>query len=230
MWVREVSPTLVERYLAAAQKVRSPGGRSPVPPPRDHIVVLRLISRRGSVRRSPVRTLWNGCALHLSVDGTYEIHVDWRGTATKTSRTHRPAPVVSTLDGTRLQLSTSSLTKRVVSYTRRSVRQFERSCSCKPASRAWRPFVRKTLLYRKGSSAVQRTHMDRHPRIRRCLFGCADRAFRCRGPQTADRRRIFGCRPQRRRMSRLREDISRRWRAAHIDANYRADLQVPLSF
>ena len=84
----ELSPTLLERYLAAAQKVSRAAVGSPLPSPASHVVVLPSdLTQEDHLDGLPFGT--RGGVLFpytFPQHAVYEIQVRWRAIGTRTSR------------------------------------------------------------------------------------------------------------------------------------------------
>ena len=127
--VGEFSPTLLERYLAAAQKVSRLAVGSPLPSPASHIVVLPAdLTQEDQFDGLPFGTRGGTVVRHtFPLDGTYEIQVRLaRDRNENVEGLTEPHKLELTLDGTRVQLFDvvpnrnwwSALTTRTKPWTR----------------------------------------------------------------------------------------------------------------
>ena len=107
--VGELSPTLLERYLAAAQKVSRLAVGSSAPSPASHVVVLPAdLTQEDHVDGLPFGTRGGALVRHtFPLDGAYEIQIRLsRDRNENVEGLTEPHQLEITLDGNRLQLFT----------------------------------------------------------------------------------------------------------------------------
>src|SRR5262245_1005567 len=200
------SPTLIEKYLTAAQKVTRLALGTPVPAP-----VSRVFSLPGDLTQEehvdglPFGTR-GGTAVRYTFprDGVYEFQVRLvRNRNENVEGLTEPAEMELTLDGERLQLFTitPNRVKMDIYYADEGVDkhlQLRRSVAAGPHEVA-ATFLRKdgALIETERQPYVAHFNNDRHPRIQPAV-----QSVSITGPfdstgvgSTPSRDRIFGCRP-----------------------------------
>ncbi len=237
--VGDLSPTLLERYLSAAQKIsrlavgapgRSPGGDTITLPPdltqEEHFDQLPLGTRGGlSVRYT------------FPVDAQYEINV--RLTRDRNEHVEglsEPHEVELLLDGERLRLFTvkpppSGSDHHVVDKDLNLRVPVKAGPHVVAATFPKRPSV---LLETERQPYQAHFNMDRHPRVQPAVYSISvNGPYEAKGPgETPSRRRIFVCQPSREAgeepcAKRILSTLMRRaWRRPVTDA----DLRVPMKF
>ena len=240
--VGELSPTLLERYLAAAQKVSRLAVGSPLPAPASHIVVLPAdLTQEDHFDSLPFGTRGGTVVRHtFPLDGTYEIQVRLsRDRNENVEGLTEPHQVEVTLDGGRVQLFT------VTPNRNQSLQYYEDGEVDKDLNVRLRvqagphelgvTFPRKTFALPETERQPHQAHfnMDRHPRIQPAVYSVS-----VTGPFDAggaadlpSRRRIFVCRSERasEEPACARRIISTLARRAYRRPVTDADLQVPLA-
>ncbi len=237
--VGELSPTLLERYLSAAQKisrlaiggsVRSPGGDTIELPPdltqEQHFDELPFGTRGGTV-------------VHYTfpLDAEYEIQLrlarDRNEHVEGLTGTHE---VELTIDGERVQLFTAKPPPRGSDHS--SVdKDFHIRVPVKAGSHELAAtFIKKPSVLLETERQPYQAHfnMDRHPRVQPALYSISVTGpFNASGPgDTASRERIFVCHPEKASeqevcAKRILSALARRaWRRPVKDS----ELQVPLRF
>ena len=237
--VGELSPTLLERYLSAAQKisrlavgtpVRSPGGDTIVLPPdltqEQHFDELPFGTRGGTV-------------VHYTFpqDAEYEIQLrlarDRNEHVEGLSGTHQ---VELSIDGARLQVFTVKPPPAGQDHSHVDTDLHIRVPVKAGAHEIAATFIRKpgVLLETERQPYQAHFNMDRHPRVQPALYSVSVTGpFDAKGPgDTASRQRIFICNPaakssQEACAQRIVENLARRaWRRPVTIA----DVQAPLRF
>jgi mono/diheme cytochrome c family protein len=239
----EFSPTLLERYLAAAQKVSRLAIGSPLPSPASHIVILPAdLTQEDHVDGLPFGTR-GGTVVHhtFPLDGTYEIQVrlsrDRNENVEGLTEAHE---LELTLDGERVQLFTIAPNRNQVGayYADEAV---DKNLNVRLPVKAGPhdigvTFPRKTFALPETERQPHKAHfnMDRHPRIQPAVYSVA-----LVGPfdassvsDTPARSRIFTCRPARpsEEAACARTILSTLARRAYRRAVTGADLAMPLAF
>ncbi len=233
--VGELSPTLLERYLAAAQKisrlalgspVKAVGGETILLPPdltqEDHFDELPLGTRGGAVTRYT-----------FPRDADYEITLrlarDRNETVEGLKGVHQ---LELTLDGERLQVFTVQPPPKGEDHSKVDAGLHVRIPVKAGAHELAAAFLKKptTLLETDRQPYQAHFNMDRHPRIQPALYSLSIVGpFNPQGPgETASRRRIFVCGTEDDACARqiVRTLARRAWRSPVTDA----DIAVPLRF
>jgi hypothetical protein len=202
----ELSPTLLERYLAAAQKVSRAAVGGPVPSPASHVVILPsdltqedhldglpLGSRGGTVVR-----------YNFPLEGSYEIQMRLsRDRNENVEGLNEPQQVELTLDGQRVQMFEVKPNRNQsgIYYADEAVDKDLRTrihVSGGPHE-VGVLFPRKTFALEETERQPSLAHfnMDRHPRVQIALYSVS-----IAGPfgsgavtDTPSRRRVFVCKP-----------------------------------
>ncbi len=237
--VGELSPTLLERYLSAAQKisrlaiggaVRAPGG--------DTIELPADLTQEQHFDELPFGTR-GGTAVHYTfpLDAEYEIQLrltrDRNEHVEGLKETHQ---VELTIDGERIQVFTA---KPPPASADQSIvdKDFHIRVPVKAGSHELAAtFIKKPSVLLETDRQPYQAHFnaDRHPRIQPALYSISVTGpFNASGPgDTASRERIFVCHPQKASeqdacAKRILSAVARRaWRGPVKDS----ELQVPLRF
>jgi hypothetical protein len=251
-----LSPTLLERYLAAAQKVSRLAVGSPVPSPASHVVVLPAdLTQEDHVDGLPFGTRGGTLVRHtFPLDGAYEIQIRLsRDRNENVEGLTEPHQLEVTLDGQRVELFTirPNRNQSGAYYADEAV---DKDLKIRVPVQAGphevgATFLRKTSAVPETERQPYKAHfnMDRHPRIQPAV-----RSVSVTGPfdagragDTPSRRRLFVCRPasadapESRRSSReieaseggcARTIVSTLARRAYRRPVGDADLQIPLRF
>ena len=237
--VGELSPTLLERYLSAAQKisrlaigspVRSPGGETIILPAdltqEEHFDELPFGTRGGAVTR-----------FNFPQDAEYDIQLrlarDRNEHVEGLTGTHQ---VELSIDGKRVEVFTVKPPARTDDHSKvdagLQIRVPVKAGSHELAA----AFLKKpsALLETERQPYQAHFNMDRHPRVQPALYSISIVGpFNAKGPgDTASRERIFVCHPANASeedacAKRIVGTLARRaWRKQISDA----DIQVPLRF
>jgi mono/diheme cytochrome c family protein len=242
--VGELSPTLMERYLSAAQKisrlavgtpVRSPGSITIVLPAdltqEDHLNGLPVGTRGGTVVQQT-----------FPLDGEYELQIRLsRDRNERIEGLTEPHDMEFTLDGERVKLLRVEPVRGNAqdSYNKGEEAQgaFTVRFSAKAGPHAIGVgFLRRssTLLETERQPYQAHFNADRHPRTQPSVYSLAlTGPFNASGPgDTPSRRRIFVCRPSKpsEEASCARTILSTLARRAYRRPVTDTDLQAPLSF
>ena len=237
--VGELSPTLLERYLSAAQKIsrlaiggaaRAPGG--------DTIELPADLTQEQHFDELPFGTR-GGTAVHYTfpLDAEYEIQLrltrDRNEHVEGLKETHQ---VELTIDGERIQVFTA---KPPPASTDQSIvdKDFHLRVPVKAGSHELAAtFIKKPSVLLETERQPYQAHFnaDRTPRIQPALYSISVTGpFNASGPgDTASRERIFVCHPQKASeqdacAKRILSTVARRaWRGPVKDS----ELQVPLRF
>ena len=239
--VGELSPTLLERYLAAAQKVSRLAVGSPLPAPATHTVLLPPdLTQEDHVAGLPLGTRGGTSVRYMfPLDGTYEFQVRLsRDRNENVEGLYEPDQLELTLDGQRLQLFPVVPNRYKVGdyYSDEAV---DRDLKVRATVSAGpheigATFPRKSFALLETVRQPYPAHfnMDRHPRVQPAVRSVSITGpFDTRGAgDTPSRRRIFVCRPasaadERACANTILSTLARRaYRRAVTDA----DLEVPL--
>src|SRR3989449_9464648 len=239
-----LSPTLLERYLSAAQKISRLAVGTPVRSPGSDIVVLPVdLTQEEHFEDLPFGTRGGTIAHHtFPVDAEYEIRVRLsRDRNENVEGLTEPHQMELTLDGTRLQLFTIT-PKRTVQqggyYTDDQVDTgLVVGIPVKAGPHAiGAAFIKRTSALIETERQPYQAHfnMDRHPRIQPALYSISvNGPYEAKGPgDTPSRRRIFVCRPAK---AGEEEGCAKRILATLMRRAYRrpvtdADFQIPMRF
>ena len=237
--VGELSPTLLERYLSASQKIsrlavgspiRSPGGDTILLPPdltqEQRFEELPFGTRGGTVVQYT-----------FPLDGEYEIQL--RLTRDRNEHVEgltAPHQVEVALDGERVQLFTVKPAGREPDHSGVD-RDLHVRVPVKAGSHALAAtFLQKSsaLLETERQPYLAHFNNDRHPRTQPALYTLSVTGpFDPKGPgETASRRRIFVCHPEK---SSEEDGCAKRILSTLMRRAYRrpvtdADVQIPLKF
>jgi hypothetical protein len=242
--VGEFSPTLLERYLAAAQKVSRLAIGSPLPSPASHIVLLPAdLTQEDHFDGLPFGTRGGTVVRHtFPLDGTYEIQVRLsRDRNENVEGLYEPHQLELTLDGKRVQLFAVKPNRdnQIAQYYSDDV--VDKDLKTRVAIQAGPhelgvTFPRKTFALPETERQPHKAHfnMDRHPRIQPAVYSVSVTGpFDAGGAtDTPARRQIFVCQPT---SASEEADCARRIISTVARRAYRrpvtdADLQVPLTF
>jgi len=239
--VGELSPTLLERYLAAAQKVSRLAVGSPLPAPASHIVLLPPdFTQEDHVDGLPLGTRGGTVVRYtFPLDGTYEFQLRLsRDRNENVEGLYEPHDLEISLDGERLELFTVVPNRQKVGdyYADEAV---DRDLTVRATVRAGpheigATFQRKTFALLETVRQPYPAHfnMDRHPRVQPAVHSLSITGpFDTRGAgDTPSRRRIFVCRPAGAgdEAACARTILSGLARRAYRRAVSDADLEVPL--
>jgi hypothetical protein len=237
--VGELSPMLLERYLAAAQKisrlavgspVRSPGGDTILLPPdltqEEHFDELPFGTRGGAVTKYT-----------FPLDAEYEIQLrlarDRNEHVEGLTGTHQ---VELTLDGARVQVFTVKPPPRGDDHSKVDTELHVRIPVKAGSHELAAAFLKKPTALLETERQPYQAHfnMDRHPRVQPALYSISVVGpFDAKGPgDTESRQRIFICRPESLAASepcakRIISSLARRaWRRPVSEA----DIRVPMKF
>jgi mono/diheme cytochrome c family protein len=237
--VGELSPTLLERYLSAAQKisrlaigspVRSPGGDTILLPPdltqEDHFDELPFGTRGGTL-------------VHYTFpqDGEYDVQLrlarDRNEDVEGLTGSHE---VEVTLDGARVQLFTVKPPPKGNDHSKVDADLHVRVPVKAGSHELAADFIKKPTALLETVRQPYQAHfnMDRHPRVQPALYSISVTGpFDAKGPgDTASREKIFVCQPSKGAdedgcARRIVSTLARRaWRRQVSDA----DIQAPLKF
>jgi hypothetical protein len=204
--VGELSPTLLERYLAAAQKVSRLAVGSPLPAPATHTVLLPPdLTQEDHVAGLPLGTRGGTSVQHtFPLDGTYEFQIRLsRDRNENVEGLYEPDHLELTLDGRRLELFTVVPNRNKVGdyYSDEAVDRDLKVRVTVPAGphEVGATFPRKSFALLETVRQPYPAHfnMDRHPRVQPAVRSVSITGpFDTRGAgDTPSRRRIFVCRP-----------------------------------
>ena len=204
--VGELSPTLLERYLAAAQKVSRLAVGSPLPAPATHIVLLPPdLTQEDHVNGLPLGTRGGTSVRYMfPLDGTYEFQIRLsRDRNENVEGLYEPHQLELTLDGRRLELFTVVPNRYKVGdyYSDEAVDRDLKVRATVPAGphEVGATFPRKSFALLETVRQPYPAHfnMDRHPRVQPAVRSVSITGpFDTRGAgDTPSRRRIFVCRP-----------------------------------
>jgi mono/diheme cytochrome c family protein len=239
----ELSPTLIERYLAAAQKVSRAAVGSPLSSPASHVVVLPSdLTQEDHLEGLPLGTRGGAVVRHtFPLDGTYEIQIRLsRDRNENVEGLTDSQDVELTIDGTRVQVFPVK-PNRNQSGAYYADEAVDRHLKVRMSVTAGPhdvgvTFPRKTFALEETERqpALAHFNMDRHPRVQIALYSVS-----ITGPfeagvatDTPSRRRIFVCVPatvaaEDACAKRIVSTLARRaFRRAVTDA----DLEAPLRF
>ncbi|HEY7443675.1 MAG TPA: DUF1592 domain-containing protein [Vicinamibacterales bacterium] len=242
-----LSPTLLERYLAAAQKVSRLAVGSPVPSPASHVVVLPAdLTQEDHAEGLPFGTRGGTLVRHtFPLNGVYEVEIRLsRDRNENVEGLTEPHDVELTLDGRRIQLFTvrPNRNQMGIYYADEAVdKHLKVRVPVEAGPHALGvTFPRKTFALPETERQPYKAHfnMDRHPRIQPAV-----RSVAIAGPfdptgvaETPSRRRIFTCHPTR-TANRSVDDtgcaktiIATLARRAYRRPVTDADIEAPLAF
>jgi mono/diheme cytochrome c family protein len=237
-----LSPTLLERYLAAAQKISRLAVGTPVRAPSTFVALVPVdLTQEAHLDGMPLGTRGGTIVRHtFPTDGAYDIQILLqRDRNENVEGLTEPHQVELTLDGARLQLFTVAPKRNQmgVYYADESVDKHLNTRISVTAG----PHQLGVIFPRKTAALVETErqpyqaffNMDRHPRVQPAVHSLSITGpFEAgsAGP-TPSRQRIFVCRP----VNRSDEDacaktiVSRLARRAFRRAVTDADIQMPLA-
>jgi mono/diheme cytochrome c family protein len=239
----ELSPTLLERYLAAAQKVSRAAVGGQLPSPASHVVILPSdLTQEDHLEGLPFGTRGGAIVRHtFPLDGTYEIQMRLsRDRNENVEGLTDSQQIELTLDGQRVQLFgvKPNRNQMGIYYADEAV---DKDLNTRVHVTAGPHevgvvFPRKTFALEETERQPSLAHfnMDRHPRVQIALYSVS-----IAGPfepgtvtDTPSRRRLFVCRPSTAAeedacAKRIVSSVARRaFRRAVTDA----DIAAPLAF
>jgi mono/diheme cytochrome c family protein len=239
--VGELSPTLLERYLAAAQKVSRLAVGSPLLSPASQVVLLPPdLTQEDHVEGLPFGTRGGAAIRHVfPVDGSYELQIRLsRDRNENVEGLYEPHTLELTLDGQRLELFNVVPNRYKVGdyYSDEAVDRDLRVRATVGAGphEIGATFERKTfaLLETVRQPYAAHFNMDRHPRVQPAVRSVSITGpFDARGAgDTPSRRRILVCRPSTAadEPACARTILTTLARRAYRRAVGEADLEVPL--
>jgi hypothetical protein len=241
--VRELSPTLLERYLSVAEKVSRLAVGSPVRSPGSEVVVLPPdLTQEDHFDGLPFGTRGGAEIRHtFPLSGQYEIQIRLsRDRNENVEGLTEPQQVELTLDGERVEVFTVK-PNRNVSGSYYADEAVDKHLNVRIPVQAG-PHVLGVTFPKRTSALIETVrqpyqshfNMDRHPRIQTAIYSVA-----VAGPydttgagDTPSRRRIFMCRPAKpeEEAGCAKTIISNLARRAYRRPVTDADLQVPLAF
>ena len=209
--VVELSPTLLERYLAAAQKVSRLAVGSPMPSPASHLVVLPPdLTQEDHLEGLPLGSRGGAVTRYtFPLSGTYEIQIRLsRDRNENVEGLSEPQQIELALDGRRLELFgvKPNRNQMGIYYADEAVDKDLKvrvPVTAGPHDVAV-TFPRKTFALEETERqpALAHYNMDRHPRVQPALYsisiagpiepGQADAQV---AAMTPSRQRLFVCRP-----------------------------------
>jgi hypothetical protein len=206
----ELSPTLLERYLAAAQKVSRAAVGGPLPSPASHVVILPSdLTQEDHLDGLPLGTR-GGTAVRYNfpLDGRYEIQIRLsRDRNENVEGLTEPQQVELTLDGQRVQIFTVTPNRNQSGayYADEAVDKDLHArihVSAGPHD-VGVVFPRKTFALEETERQPSLAHfnMDRHPRVQIALYSVSIAGPLDAGTvagavsDTPSRRRLFVCSP-----------------------------------
>ena len=240
----ELSPTLLERYLAAAQKVSRAAVGGPLPSPASHVVILPSdLTQEDHLEGLPLGSRGGTIVRHtFPLDGTYEIQIRLsRDRNENVEGLTDPQQIELTLDGQRMQMFSVKPNRNQMGiyYADEAVDKdlkIRLQVTAGPHELGV-TFPRRTFALEETERQPSLAHfnMDRHPRVQIALYSVS-----IAGPfepgavvsDTPSRRRLFVCRPS----NAAAEDacakriVSTAARRAFRRAVTDADIEAPLRF
>ena len=201
-----LSPTLVERYLMAAQKVTRLAVGSPLPAPGSRVVMLPVdLTQEDHVHGLPFGTRGGTVVTHVFPrDGVYELQVRlMRNRNENVEGLNEPHQMEITLDGERVQLFTIA-PKRNRSDSYYADEDVDKHLQILAPVTAGPHVVGATFLRKNGALIETERqpydahfNMNRHPRLQPAVYTLSITGpFEDRGiGSTPSRDRIFTCRP-----------------------------------
>ena len=239
-----LSPTLLERYLSAAQKISRLAVGTPVRSPGSDIVVLPVdLTQEEHFEDLPFGTRGGTVVRHtFPLDAEYEIHVRLsRDRNENVEGLTEPHQMELTLDDARLQLFTVKPTRTAQQGAYYADVEADAGLTVRIPVKAGphmigAAFLKKTSALLETERQPYQAHfnMDRHPRTQPAVYSVAVAGpFDATGAgDTPSRRRIFVCRPTKasEEESCGKEIISTLARRAYRRPVTDADLQMPFAF
>jgi mono/diheme cytochrome c family protein len=239
----ELSPTLLERYLAAAQKVSRAALGGQLPSPASHVVVLPSdLTQEDHLEGLPLGSRGGAAvAYDFPLSGTYEIQMRLsRDRNENVEGLIDPQQVELTLDGARLQVFTVKPNRNQSGayYADEGVDKdlkMQLQVSAGP-HQVGVTFPRRTFALEEGERqpALAHFNMDRHPRTQIALYSVSITGPLERGAvgDTPSRRRVFVCKPADAAAEEpcARRIVSALARRAFRRAVAAADVETPMRF
>ena len=248
----ELSPTLLERYLAAAQKVSRAAIGSPLPSPASHVVVLPSdLTQEDHLEGLPLGTRGGAVVPYtFPQQGTYEIQVRLsRDRNENVEGLTEPQQIEVSLDGNRVQtfLVKPNRNQSGAYYADEAVDahlKLRINVAAGPHDLGV-TFPRKTFALEETERQPSLAHfnMDRHPRVQIALYSVSITGPFEAGegvsrdvtlPDTPSRRRLFVCRPSRSTPAGeeacAKQIVSNLARRAFRRPVTDADIEAPLRF
>jgi mono/diheme cytochrome c family protein len=239
----ELSPTLLERYLSAAQKVSRLAVGTPLPSPASHVVILPAdLTQEDHVDGLPFGTRGGAIVPHtFPLDGTYEIQIRLsRDRNENVEGLTEPHGVEVSLDGARVELFTvrPNRNQSGAYYADEAV---DKDLKIRLPIQAGPhelgvTFPRKTFALPETESQPRKAHfnMDRHPRIQPAVYSLsiAGPFDAGKAADTPSRRRLFVCVPDKpaAELDCAKKILTTFARRAYRRPVTAADLQAPLQF
>jgi hypothetical protein len=239
-----LSPTLLERYLAAAQKISRLAVGTPVRTPAASVLVLPAdLTQEGHMEGLPLGTR-GGTVMNYTfpADAVYEVQVRlMRNRNENVEGLTEPHDVEVTLDGERAALFTVKPQRTGAGGTYYADEDVDKNLKLRLPVKAGphligATFIPKTaaLIETERQPYVAHFNMDRHPRVQPAVYSISITGpFDATGAgDTPSRRRIFVCRPAKpsdedRCATTIVSTVARRaYRRPVTDE----DIRMPLSF
>ncbi len=237
--VGELSPTLLERYLSAAQKISRLAIGSPVRSPGGDTMILPAdLTQESHFDELPFGTR-GGTVVHYTFpqDGEYEVQLrlarDRNEDVEGLTGSHE---VEVTLDGVRIQVFTVKPPARGQDHSKVDADLHVRVPVKAGAHELAADFVKKPTALLETVRQPYQAHfnMDRHPRVQPALYSISVTGpYNAKGPgDTASRERIFVCQPAKGAdedgcAKRIISTLARRaWRKQVSES----EIQVPFKF
>jgi mono/diheme cytochrome c family protein len=239
----ELSPTLLERYLAAAQKVSHAVVGGQLPSPASHVVILPSdLTQEDHLEGLPLGTRGGTIVRHaFPLDGTYEIQIRLsRDRNENVEGLSEPQQIELTLDGQRVQMFgvKPNRNQMGIYYADEAV---DKDLKVRVPVTAGPHevgvvFPRRTFALEETERQPSLAHfnMDRHPRVQIALYSVS-----IAGPfdpgaltETPSRRRLFVCKPSSAAAEEAcaKQIVSTVARRAFRRAVTDADIEAPLRF
>jgi hypothetical protein len=239
----ELSPTLLERYLAAAQKVSRAAVGAPLPSPPSHVVVLPAdLTQEDHLEGLPLGTRGGASfTYNFPQQGVYEFQIRLaRDRNENVEGLTEPQQIELSIDGSRVQTFTVK-PNRNQSGAYYADEAVDKDLTLRIGVGAGPhnvvvTFPRKTFALEETERQPSLAHfnMDRHPRVQIALYSVS-----IAGPfevgavmDTPSRRRLFVCNPAASRSEEActRQIVSKVARHAFRRDVTTADLEAPMRF
>jgi len=202
----ELSPTLLERYLAAAQKVSRAAVGGPLPSPASHVVILPSdLTQEDHLEGLPLGTRGGTTVQYnFPLEGNYEIQIRLsRDRNENVEGLTEPQQVELTLDGQRVQVFgvKPNRNQSGIYYADEAVDKdlHTRIHVSAGPHEVGVTFPRKTFALEETERQPSLAHfnMDRHPRVQIALYSVSIAGPLDAGTvtDTPSRRRLFVCKP-----------------------------------
>ncbi len=239
--VGELSPTLLERYLSAAQKISRLAIGSPVRSPGGDTVILPAdLTQEAHFDELPFGTR-GGTVVHYTfpLDGEYEIQLRLardRNEDVEGLNGNATHDIEVTLDGQRIQVFTVKRPPGAQDHSKVDADLHVRIPVKAGAHELAADFIKKPTALLETVRQPYQAHfnMDRHPRVQPALYSVSVTGpYNPKGPgDTPSREKIFVCHPAKGAdedgcAKRIISTLARRaWRKQVSDA----EIQVPIKF